>query len=599
MIPALKKQFPAVAILSIIAATFAVYWPSLQNQFVWDDTALILRDPFIRSWRLIPEGFRHFLFSDATASDFYRPMQRLTYTLDYALYAFQPWGYHLTGILLHAAAAAALFLCARRLMARFNAASSMKGELLAWAAAFAWAVHPVHSAAVSYAAGRADVLAALFGFTGLFFAAGTEEGKSPRRAEWIAASCFLLAMLSKESGVTALIIWLVALLCLRDKAAMRRWLVLAVAIAAGYSVLRFSAEKTAPPEKAPMSIAVRPILMARAWAEYAGLLVAPVNLHMERDILVKDHAELRQTLRDATLREYEMLLGVLLIAAFVLWLRCSRRQPGATSFFLIAFLIAYLPTSNLLSLNATVAEHWLYFSSAFLFAAAALSLDAVRFPRRAMLAGMAVWLGCLGARTFMRNFDWKDQRTFLLSTAVSGGDTARTLINLGVLESSEGRQRIAIAYFKEALAQSPDQPFALLGLGTAYLRNHDYAKAREQFNKALIIPFSHDEAMENIAVLDYQEKGVDRIDLLQKAAKFEPENWAFQKRYITHLAERGELLRAIHELRGLVEQQPYRSESWELLGDLLVKAGQTQMAQTAYEYASDYDVHFKKHASAF
>ena len=85
---------------------FFVYWPALRNGFVWDDTALCLRDPLIRSWRLIPEGFRHFLFLDATASNFYRPLQRLTFTADYQLYAFtQPWGWHLTSIAIHAAAA--------------------------------------------------------------------------------------------------------------------------------------------------------------------------------------------------------------------------------------------------------------------------------------------------------------------------------------------------------------------------------------------------------------------------------------------------------------------------------------------------------------
>jgi hypothetical protein len=62
-----------------------------------------LRDPLIRSWRLIPEGFHHFLFVDATPSNFYRPLQRLAYTLEYWTFAFRPGPYHFTNILLHAA----------------------------------------------------------------------------------------------------------------------------------------------------------------------------------------------------------------------------------------------------------------------------------------------------------------------------------------------------------------------------------------------------------------------------------------------------------------------------------------------------------------
>src|SRR6266496_3503351 len=64
----------------LVVLIFAAHAPALRATFVWDDTALVLRDPLIRSWRLIPEGFQHFLFVDATPSNFYRPVQLLTYS---------------------------------------------------------------------------------------------------------------------------------------------------------------------------------------------------------------------------------------------------------------------------------------------------------------------------------------------------------------------------------------------------------------------------------------------------------------------------------------------------------------------------------------
>ena len=107
-----RKLLP---LLLLILAAFAVYAPALRDGFVWDDTALVLRDPLIRSWRLIPEGFRHFLFLDATPSDFYRPIQRLSFTVDYALWGFTPAYYHLTNILLQGLAAGAFYLFALEL----------------------------------------------------------------------------------------------------------------------------------------------------------------------------------------------------------------------------------------------------------------------------------------------------------------------------------------------------------------------------------------------------------------------------------------------------------------------------------------------------
>ena len=101
---------PVLLFLSAIA----IYAPALRNQFVWDDQALILRDPLIRSWRLIGEGFTHFLFTDAGGSNFYRPLQRLSYTLDYAVCFNSPFGSHLASSLWHAAAAGMRSSCRRR-----------------------------------------------------------------------------------------------------------------------------------------------------------------------------------------------------------------------------------------------------------------------------------------------------------------------------------------------------------------------------------------------------------------------------------------------------------------------------------------------------
>ena len=163
---ALVEKIPA-SLWFCALVILAVYAPALRNGFVWDDTALILRDPLIRSWRLIPEGFQHFLFIDATPSDFYRPIQRLTYLADYAAFVFKPAGYHFTSILCHIGATLALLLLANELLRGWNV-EERKRRWIAFLAALVWAVHPVHTAAVAYISGRADPLAALFGFLGLY-----------------------------------------------------------------------------------------------------------------------------------------------------------------------------------------------------------------------------------------------------------------------------------------------------------------------------------------------------------------------------------------------------------------------------------------------
>src|SRR5438309_3392920 len=157
-----------IVLAALIVVFLTAHIPAFRAGFVWDDTALVLRDPLIRSWRLIPEGFQHFLFVDATPSNFYRPVQRLTYTLEYWAFAFRPAPYHLTNILLHAATAIALFTFALAFF-RLYRVDERKSLGVAAIASLAWALHPLHSGVVDYVSGRADSLAALFGFAALYF----------------------------------------------------------------------------------------------------------------------------------------------------------------------------------------------------------------------------------------------------------------------------------------------------------------------------------------------------------------------------------------------------------------------------------------------
>jgi Flp pilus assembly protein TadD len=577
----LKLHRAALSLVMVLAAL--VYGMSLANGFVWDDTALVLRDPLIRSWRLIPEGFRHFLFIDATGSNFYRPLQRLTYVADYALHGFAPWGYHLTNILVHAGAAGALFALVRRLTR--EAAPARNATTIAFIVSTIWAVHPIHTSAVVYVSGRADPLAALFGFAALNLIL---------RDRWFyAAPLFLGALLSKESGLVALALGVVFAFVKNRRQPRRLAAPLGVTllVLASYAALRFTADKIEPPILTPPPPPIaRPVLAARAFAEYAGLLIAPVNVHMERDVSTPTGGDPQITLPRARMREYQTLAGVVLIIGLGFWLRWAKRREPLACTALVAFLISYFPISNAFPLNATVAEHWLYVPSAFLLLAATLSVTHLPLTHRLWRVAGISWVVLLAAGTVQRIGDWRDQRTFLERTAMAGGGTARMEINLGSLALSEGRLRIALAHFQNALAREPKQPFAILGLGATLTRLGEYAEARAWLKKIQNVPVVRAEVLQTLAAAEYRETRRDRVDLLRQAARVEPRHWPAEKRYVAHLAERGDLLEAVRELRAYIAAQPFRAESWQLLASLLDRSGQPVLARAAFDRAAELDV---------
>src|SRR5512136_639341 len=84
---------------AVFLLTFLAFLPSLQNGFVnWDDDANFLENPFYRGlgWNNL-----RWMFTTVYLSN-YRPLTWVTFGFDYTLWGMNPFGYHLTSLLVHA-----------------------------------------------------------------------------------------------------------------------------------------------------------------------------------------------------------------------------------------------------------------------------------------------------------------------------------------------------------------------------------------------------------------------------------------------------------------------------------------------------------------
>ncbi len=615
---------PHFAIPLLIIAVFLAYLPTLWSEFVWDDTALILRDPLIRSPFLIPEGFRHFLFLDATASSFYRPLQRLIFTIAYAAGGFSPWVYHFVSMAIHALATTAFYLFARRFLAHLPSSKppALATETLALAAALLWAIHPVHTSAVAYASGLADPVAALFGFTGLAILLGEQRLSLP-----IAGLCFGLAPFAKESGFFLCLLGLLfaagrfaglpgipapktRLPFIRAFAQVALPALLMLFL---YASLRLTAQNIPPPSSSSTPVQERSVLALRAVAEYAGIFIAPVRLHMERDVRVQAPASTPEFDAENQRRQLQTVLGaVCLVALLCVFLK----SPAAARIPLLAAALVYLPISNLFKLNATVAEHWIYVPSAFFLLALAVLFHrwqhALCKKQQDLLAGetspprflpwginltFIVIIALFGTLTALRCVDWQNQARFLEANIKSGGNRSRMLTNQAALRIMRGEGRElsdGVDDYREALRLEPDQPFAMLGLANALIRQQSWLEAREWLERAKTVPLLRAEALVNEASLDFLQHGKDRIDLLQEAAEVNQNFWPHQRRYIQRLMERGEFFEAVVALQKVLKRESFRAETWAMLGQALHLYGQHERAEIAFEEAALRDVHFRK-----
>lgn len=570
------------AALALLAAVLAVYLPALANGFVWDDTALVLRDPLIRSWWSIGESFRHFLFLDATGSAFYRPLQRLTFIWDYAWFGFEPAGWHGTSLVAHAAAVFAVHAFAREFLGRFGVPPAA-----AFATALVWAVHPVHTSAVVYVSGRADPLAALFGFLALRLGIGTGPALLRLGAT---GGALLAAALSKESGILFGPLWILLLYGLPGPKKHRAAEVVTVALVwLVYAFLRTQALSTPVPPFDPPGVGPRIGLGLQAVAEYVGLLALPLRLTMERDLRLAEWGWFRG------------VTGALLIGIGILGgLRLSKQGATARCARLALLLagIAYLPVSGLIPLNATCAEHWLYVPSAFLaLAGGAVWHGSTRAwghsAHRLVLSLLTVWLLFLCGRTWLRNADWRDQATFVLQTIGTADSTARMRMNLASMEFRQGRRTFAIALQRSVIDQHPHLVAGRLSLAAMLLAAGRTAEAGVELSHVGDVAWLRAGQLELRASLAAAQGDPARAEeFLRDGLVQAPRSWALQRQLTRLLVATDRSAMAATELAEWMQNQggSFRAESWVLLAESAAAVGDRELAEHAMREAHVRDV---------
>src|SRR5438128_1091871 len=159
------------------------YVNSLPNDFVFDDGPIVSSNPVIRTISPI-QFLKSPYWTKQQYAGIYRPFVIFSLSVEYAIWKRWAPGFRLTNLALHAINATLIF----------SLFQSVVGPgIVPLAAMIVYAVHPLHTAAVTTIVGRSELFAACF-----FLAAWIMF----RRGHSIVASImFFLALLSKENAL--------------------------------------------------------------------------------------------------------------------------------------------------------------------------------------------------------------------------------------------------------------------------------------------------------------------------------------------------------------------------------------------------------------
>ncbi|XP_067123491.1 protein O-mannosyl-transferase Tmtc3-like isoform X2 [Centruroides vittatus] len=582
----------------LIATVCACYFNALECDFVFDDMSAIRDNKDLRPTTPLCNIYLNDFWGTPIQKEHshksYRPLCVLTFRLNYLMNELNPFSYHLINVMLHA------LVC----ILYYRMCMIFLPDPANFLAAILFAVHPIHTEAVTGIVGRAETLSSVFFL--LAFLSYTKCCQKWKTIEWFSlVQCIIItiiATLCKEQGITV-----VAVCCVYEifiaqrlrifdiysiiqsfivsKSPSQRWLkeslirlVILVSSALCLLIARLKLMGSQLPVFTkfdnPAAVSETParqltynyLLPVNAW-----LLLFPYNLCCDWTMgtipLVESFLDLRNL---ATLTLY-CAVGIMIWRA----ISSDDEQSNILIISLALIIFPFLPASNLFfPVGFVVAERVLYTPSMgfCLLVAHGWNLLNERLEWKSIMKILLMFLFCIYAlKTVLRNYDWRTELTLFQAGLKVNLRNAKLYNNVGHALESKGNFKEALHYFIQAANVQPDDIGAHINVGRTYNNLKMYTEAEQAFWKAknlLPRPRPGEPYQARIAP--------SHLNVFLNLANLISRNG-------TRLEEADALYRQAISMRADYIQ------AYINRGDILIKLNRTQEAQEVYERALQFD----------
>ncbi|MCX5678112.1 MAG: tetratricopeptide repeat protein [Candidatus Omnitrophica bacterium] len=563
-----KKPIILASIALIIILGIAVYANSLNGKFVYDDHILVKDNALIREWpislKLFTTGFG---ISGYMKSSFYRPLQMITYAMNYHSWKLSVIGYHLTSILLHILVALCIYWLIDIL---FN------DKTLSFLTAIFFVVHPLHTGVVNYISSRADPMYLFFMLISLIFYIKSSRANNAIHYI-IMASSYLLALLSKENSLILPALILLYHYTFKEKIRLKEFLSIS-GITFIYILLRVTVLKYLMTGSISNSTLLQRIPgFFAAITDYIKLPFLPIGLHMEYGAPIFSFIDPK------------VICGIAILITLIFLAVKTVKTNRLTSFSILWFLVTLIPVSNLYPINAYMAENWLYLPSiGFFLILSRFLIEAYRKERyRILTITLAVLLlAFYSYLTIIQNDTWREPVPFYERILKYAPGSPKVYNNLASIYDEAGRKEEAIAMYKKAIEINPNYAEAYSNLANRYNEAGRKEEAIAMYKKAIEINPNYAPAYSNLANR-YNETGrkEEAIAMYEKSIEINPN---FAPAYINlgvayHGIGREEEATAMY--KKAIEINPNYAEAYNNLGNAYFGMGKVGEAIAMYKRA--------------
>jgi protein O-mannosyl-transferase len=583
--------------LMLALITFLVFMPALWNGFVaWDDQVNLYENPQYRglTWPQI-----RWMFSNVTMGHWI-PLTWLTFGLDFVLWGMNPFGYHLTSLVVFAANAPTLYFVTRRLLR--SASSFDEGTLTvsAVAATLFFALHPLRAESVAWATERRDVLSGLFFLLTVLLYLKAHDRVGAQRRWLLAASVglYVLALVSKASVMV-----LPAALVVLDVYPLRRlggrwrdwvgpaaravWLEkipFVVLGAAGAAVTYYAQNANSfitPLERYPL--AARP-----------AMVFYSLWFYLEKTLMPRGLSPLYELPAHVSLLDRQFLIPALAVTALTTTLVLLRRRWPAGLAVWIYYAIALGPVIGIVhSGHQLTNDRYSYLPGIGL---AVVLGGAVGAVIRAGVAGVlrpllvkvvlglaVVWLGGLAYLSTQQAQVWRDTENLWRYAIEVDPDCAICHGNLGVYLAHQNHYQLAKAEFDRVLALRPDTKKAHLQLGYLYATRGDFPRAVDHFEQYVARYPNDVEGLNNLgAALVNARRTQEALAHLQRGLRIQPSHAQLHVSLAYAYRDLGDLPRALNLYRDAVKLKYDMPQAWFGIARVNLESGNRDAAHKAW-----------------
>jgi len=493
--PSTKNANLSIFILLLVCTI--CYFNSILCGFVFDDVSAIKDNkdilPSTPIKNIFIDDFWGIPMNKEQSHKSYRPLCVLSFRINYLLDGFNPFSYHLVNVILHLLVTLLYYLTCNNYV---NAKISFVASLV-------FAVHPIHTEAVTGVVGRAELMSAIFFLLALlFYDKSCKFEKTTNKFLGLTGIMASLAMLSKELGVTVIGLCIIHELCIihnmhkiaikvlfnpkeagfnpdQKKKAVHAptFRILALLMTLG-CLLLFRIQMMQGASLPVFTKFDNPASLAETLPRYLTysylpclnlwLLLCPSELCCDWTMGTIPLINSLLDPRNIVIICVSMILFNLVQVIFNSCDRFSKQVLFCCAWMIIPFV----PASNMFfPVGFVIAERILYIPSMGFCLLVSLGFYKlfnqckITNVRKLLVISYTIMLFAHTAKTINRNFDWVDEQSIFLSGLKVNVKNAKLYNNVGHALESQKKYAEALVLFKEAANVQPDDIGAHINIG--------------------------------------------------------------------------------------------------------------------------------------